>query len=323
MIKIQKIPRLKNVIFIAAWPGMGSVAVKSALFLKDKLKAQEFARLDAGDYFSPLGATIEEGCIKIPKLPTGKFYFWKNKLGKNDIVIFVSEAQPLQEKNIEYSQQIISFIRRLSVDMVFTFAAMPLPIDHYQEPNVWVSATHRRFNEKIKNSKVKVLTTGQISGLNGLFLGLAKQAGFSGACILGEIPLYAIHIENPKSSLAVLEVMAKFLGIGVDFEELKMAGKVMEEEIDKLVEYLKMPPQEEHAKPISEEEISKIKSMLSAQSNVPESARKKIELLFKQAKQDIAQARMLKKELDEWNAYKEYEDRFLDLFKKKTREDNQ
>jgi hypothetical protein len=45
--------------------------------------------------------------------------------------------------------------------------------------------------------------------------------------------------------------------------------------------------------------------------------KEKIEKLFEQAKADIAKANELKTELDKWNVYKEYEDRFLDLFGKK------
>ena len=37
---------------------------------------------------------------------------------------------------------------------------------------------------------------------------------------------------------------------------------------------------------------------------------------------DIAQAHELKKELDHWGIYKEYEDQFLDLFKKPPKKDN-
>jgi len=44
--------------------------------------------------------------------------------------------------------------------------------------------------------------------------------------------------------------------------------------------------------------------------------KEKIDKLFEQAKQDITKANELKLELDKWNVYKEYEDRFLDLFRK-------
>jgi hypothetical protein len=40
----------------------------------------------------------------------------------------------------------------------------------------------------------------------------------------------------------------------------------------------------------------------------------KIERLFIEARQDRAKARELKAELDRWNLYELYENRFLDLF---------
>jgi len=38
--------------------------------------------------------------------------------------------------------------------------------------------------------------------------------------------------------------------------------------------------------------------------------------------EDISKANFLKSELDKWNVYKEYEDRFLDLFREVEKEDN-
>ena len=44
---------------------------------------------------------------------------------------------------------------------------------------------------------------------------------------------------------------------------------------------------------------------------------RRIEQLFEQAGQDRAAAYELKRELDRLGVFKEYEDRFLDLFKKR------
>ena len=44
--------------------------------------------------------------------------------------------------------------------------------------------------------------------------------------------------------------------------------------------------------------------------------KERIERLFEQAKQDRSTAYELKRELDRLDVYREYEDRFLDLFKK-------
>jgi hypothetical protein len=149
--------------------------------------------------------------------------------------------------------------------------------------------------------------------MNGLFLGIAKKAGLDGFCLLGEIPLYTIQIENPKASHVVLEALSRILNIKIDFTNLIDQTHIMEDEINKLLDYLKLGPQ--NIGPIGEEEIEKIKKSLSQLTKLPVSVKEKIERLFLQANTDIAKANELKAELDKWNVYKEYEDRFLDLFK--------
>ncbi len=89
----------------------------------------------------------------------------------------------------------------------------------------------------------------------------------------------------------------------------------MESEINKLLDYLKLGSGGQ-AGPIGEEEIEKIKKTLSQLTKLPTSVKERIDKLFEQAKLDIKKANELKAELDKWNVYKEYEDRFLDLFKK-------
>lgn len=53
------------------------------------------------------------------------------------------------------------------------------------------------------------------------------------------------------------------------------------------------------------------------QKKVPGYIVDKIEKLFQDARNDKAKAVVLKNELDRWDLYHTYEDRFLDLFKSK------
>ncbi len=321
MIKVLKNISPKNPIFIAAWPGMGNVSLKAATFLKDALKATAFADFAAEGFFFPTEIAIEKAVVKMPPSPQARFYYWQNKSGKSDLIIFISEAQPPQDKIIPYTERIFDFISRFKVKMVFTFAAMPLPIDHLQKSQVWVSATHKSLVEQFKKYNALPLTTGAISGLNGLFLGLARGHKFPGVCLLGEIPLYTIQIENPKASLAILEALKKTINLDLDLNGLQLATKIMEDEIENLIDYLK-EPREEHEKPISDEEIDRIRKTLAAQNKIPDSVKKRIEELFVLSQKDITKAIELKKELDSWSVYKDYEDRFLDLFRKKEKKDN-
>ena len=87
MIKEIAVPKLKNPIFIAAWPGMGEVAYRSALFLKEVLGAKIFAKLEAHEFFKPAAVVVNKGIINIPSVPAGFFYYYKGKKGP-DMIIF-------------------------------------------------------------------------------------------------------------------------------------------------------------------------------------------------------------------------------------------
>ncbi|MFA4889057.1 MAG: PAC2 family protein [Candidatus Omnitrophota bacterium] len=320
-VKFIKRPRLKKPYLIVAWPGMGEVAFKAVSYLVDKLKAEEFAQIPAEDFFYSTGSVVQEGILSEPGLPQNKFYFWKNKDGKNDLIIFLSNAQPDLAKAEEYSRRIIDVGKTFHAETVVGLASMPQPIDHTQEPRVWYTATTLELKNELKKYHFNLLFEGQISGMNGLFLGIAKREGLKGICLLGEIPLYTIQIENPKGSYAALTGLAKILGIQLDYSGLLEQIHHMEAEINKLLDYFKLGGQDQ-AGPIGEEEIEKIKRTLSQLSQLPASVKMKIEGLFEQARQDIAKATVLKAELDKWNAYKEYEDRFLDLFRKSKEQGN-
>ena len=313
-IKIYKRPRLKSPYLICAWPGMGEVAFKAAMYLVQQLKAEEFAEILPEPFFYLTGSTIKEGILNLPALPSNKFYYCKNATAMHDLIIFISNAQPDLNKVEEYCRRILSLAKSYNVQMVAGFAAMPQAIEHTQQPNVWLVSTSKKINESLKKYNFSILPEGQISGMNGLFLGIAKKEGFDGFCLLGEIPLYTIQIENPKASYAVLEALSKILELKIDFASIIEQAQTMDGEINKLLDYLKIGSQT--IGPISEEEIEKIKKSLSQLTQLPVSVKEKIEVLFNQAKTDISRANELKAELDKWNVYKEFEDRFLDLFKR-------
>lgn len=318
LLSVTKKPNLKKPILICGWPGMGEVAFKLVNYLKDKLKMEEFATLEAPELFPPTGVWIENTIVNLPKSGKGKFYFYKNKAGFSDLIVFIGDAQPLLEHAYDYCKKILSFGKELKARRLFTFAAIAQAIDHTVSPEVWYGVTSKRIIAELNlsNSNLKPLNGGQVSGLNGLILGIAKDAGFEGICLLAEIPLFTMQIENPKSALAILNKLVKMINIEIDASELSEQAKIMEQEIEKLIEYIHSPEQLHAPSPISEDEIEKMKKTLSLYTKLPQSAREKIEKLFLEAKLNITKATELKKELDQWNVYKEYEDRFLDLFKK-------
>jgi proteasome assembly chaperone (PAC2) family protein len=103
---------------------------------------------------------------------------------------------------------------------------------------------------------------GNITGLNGLLLGVAKKRGLEAICMMGEIPIY-IHgfpIPYPKGSKAVIEVLSTTLGIEVPMDEINVLVQQSESEIESV--YGRLPSE-------IKEQLDKLKYVTYAKPSEP------------------------------------------------------
>jgi proteasome assembly chaperone (PAC2) family protein len=169
----------------------------------------------------------------------------------------------------------------------------------------------------IEGYGVKPLREGQISGLNGLLLGYAAKRNIESLCLLATMPLYAVNLPNPKASKAIVDKLAKILSIAVDMREIDAAIEEMNKKMDIVAESIKdLFPGILQREPQLENKT--VEDQLTKQDDkIPSHVLDRIEKLFSEAQKDKKKAYMLKSELDRWNLYKMYEDRFLSLFRDK------
>ena len=86
---------------------------------------------------------------------------------------------------------------------------------------------------EVKAQGVKLLSSGNITGMNGVLLGLAKKRDLDGICLLGEIPIYLTEMANPRASKAVIDILANMLGVKIDTTQIDEWTKEMDAEIEK------------------------------------------------------------------------------------------
>jgi proteasome assembly chaperone (PAC2) family protein len=72
-----------------------------------------------------------------------------------------------------------------------------------------------------------------IVGASGLLLGLGNLYGMRSVCLMGETSGYFV---DPKGAQAVLEVLAKILGVKIDFTELETKAQQIDQITSKLRE---------------------------------------------------------------------------------------
>lgn len=303
---------------IAAWPGMGQVAVNAAVYLLSKQKMEAFAELDTGDLFDVDHVEVVDGLIQPTRRPRSRLFVWKDPDERRDLIIFIGEAQPPLGRSV-FCKQIIEFARKVGVERVLTFAAMATEMRPENPSRVFAAATDPETLAELQTHDVETLRGGQISGLNGVLLGAAAEAGLRGACLLGEMPHVFAQLPFPKASLAVLEVFAAAAGAVIDLKELESQAEAVESKLSQLLARFEEASGtrlggEEFAE--DEEEESSISPPEPPEPLVSAVDADRIESLFHEAEKDRAKAFELKGELDRLGIFDRYEDRFLDLFKK-------
>jgi hypothetical protein len=182
-----------------------------------------------------------------------------------------------------------------------------------RESRVFGAATDSESLAELKRLELEILEDGQIGGLNGVLLGVAAENQMRGSCLLGELPHIFAQFPYPKAALAVLEVFSMISGIEIDLAELQEQAREMKE---KLAELLAQMQQAFESQVHPEEEEEPARQEPAEEEGLAGEDRQRIDELFDRARQDRSAAYELKRELDRLKVYPEFEDRFLDLFKK-------
>ncbi len=230
LVKFHARPRLNSPIMLAAWPGIANVSIIVTTYLKRKMDFKELGEIEASYFFDPIGVMVKDSMVEAPQFPQSKFYYWKNKGGRSDIVLFIGEDQPAS-RNYELANCVLDVAQRFQVKRIYTCAAALTRIHHSEPPRVWGVATSHQAARDLRKYDLVHRGNLQIAGLNGLLLGVAKEKDIEGICLLGEVPTYATQIQNPMAALAIIKVLTKMLDVEIDIAELAQFASEAEEKM--------------------------------------------------------------------------------------------
>jgi len=297
---------------LAGWPGMGQVGLGACDYLRQKLRAKLFAKIDVSAYHQPESITVENGLGRLPEPPKQDVFY----AAEPPLFIFEGDSQLSPESGLRLASELLDLVRRYGTDTVFTGAAYAMPVSFRQPAEVFGAANDVQLKARFVALGIKPLKEGNISGLNGLLLGLAAQRGLPAACLLATMPQYAVEAPNPKASRALVRVLQRILKFNVDMSEIDDAVR----ESDRMFSDFEAKVTEA---------IQQLKQNLGMRSEAtegqgpefeerpePPDLLERVEKLFEEARSDRAKALILKQELDRWGLFHLYEDRFLDLFQK-------
>lgn len=296
---------------VAVWPGMGQVASSAGYYLMAKLGMHLLAELPTQGLFDIDSVAVKDGVYQRAGLPRNRLFVWEDPQKQHDLVVFIGEAQPPVGK-YAFCLKLIEQAQQLGVERVFTFAAMATAMHPEHESRVFAAATDESCLEELKRFPVEILESGQIGGLNGVLIGAAAENGVRGYTLLGEMPHIFAQLPFPKAALAILDVFTKYAGIKIDLTELEEQSRLMERKLGELLARVEASLTGQSQ---AEEETYGAPPEEEPEQRISPKDQQHLEGLFQEARQDRSRAYELKRELDRLGVFRDYEDRFLDLFK--------
>ena len=253
-IRLYQEPQLENPILVASWPGIGNIGLIAVETLRELLEAEEFGEIEPWDFFYPKLVSIRKGVLEYLEFPRSKFYF-KEVEGK-DIILFIGEEQPAEggrmyaqgRKAYHMANLVLDVAEKFKCCKIYTSGAAVALTHHTIKPRVWAVPNSERLIPEIRGYANTVLMSdiegkegqGNITGLNGLLLGVAKKRGFEAICLMGEIPVYlqGLPLSYPKASKSVLEVLSHSLGIEVNLDKLDALDQKVEQRIEEFYQQI-------------------------------------------------------------------------------------
>jgi uncharacterized protein len=254
----KKLPSLNSPNLICGFPGTGLVGKLAVDYLIKELDAIHMADLFSC-YFSPQVIIQSDGTTSIVK---NSLYYVKSNntivnkksnkniskldgqldhsaadevksntslklfdvslFSSNDLILLTGDSQPVVPGS-EYilSEQLLDLITKFKISNIFSLASY-VTGTFVNEPKIYGTATNPDIVKSFRSLNISTLDNGNITGMNGLILGLGKLRGIEGTCLLGETSGYVI---DAKASKNLLEILNKILGIKINMDEINKRSK--------------------------------------------------------------------------------------------------
>ncbi len=202
-------PELESPVFVEGLPGIGNVGKIATRLLIEYTHAKPFAELYSPS-FPDLVLINEEGICRPPR-----YECYASSTEKTHLIMLTGDTQPSLEDLVAHYDicgRILDFIEKYECDRLVTIGGVPI-----SEPKgeVYVAATSPKLAADISGKGAKIYGEGRIVGATGLLLGLAKNRGLKGICLLGATTGLTA---DKEAAFSVFKFLMKILEIDVKTE---------------------------------------------------------------------------------------------------------
>src|SRR5208337_1859413 len=216
-IDISEKPKLHDPVLIEGLPGIGFVANIAALHLIRELKAERFGEVHSSA-FQDLAVTTEKGGVQCPM---NELYYYKSLKEGRDLIIWYGNTQALTTSGqYELCGKILDVAQDLDCHYVVTLGGFRQE-EIKGVPQIYTAASDHETLNSVLSLGAKIMV-GQIFGIAGLTIGLARLRGFKSFSLLVDtLGMYP----DANATRYVLAALNKFLNMNVDLSTLDTAAE--------------------------------------------------------------------------------------------------
>jgi proteasome assembly chaperone (PAC2) family protein len=206
-----------NPILIAGLPGIGLVANIFVVNLVKSLQAEKFVEVYS-PYFEDVAYTTVRGELR---RPTIEIYVADTK--RRSLILLYGNTQPtVRYGQYELSGKVLDFTKALGCQEVVCFAGLKRNYIK-QAPEVFCTASEFSMLERALRIGVNTIV-GEVYGMAGLLVGLARLKEMKGICFLAETLGISPDVNAAR---AVLEKFEAFYDLKLNLSSLSEAVKSM------------------------------------------------------------------------------------------------
>lgn len=251
---LYKEPNLRNPRLIVGLPDVGYIGLRVIDYLKASLGVEEFGHIVPHRFSTVPWVSVKNGVIENLELLRNGFYYWKNRSGGSDVVIFRSE-QPTA-RPYEYVEAILDVAERVGVKRVYIVGSFGAAgMTHLEPPPVLGVVNQPHLTQLLVRSGVDPYPEYKGTGtIHSSFLWFARARKLEALGLWSPIPHYIARLpypwsNYPRASLCLLEKLNAMEGLHADTRELETLANRTEEEMAKIYDQLHEEAKSELAYP--------------------------------------------------------------------------
>jgi proteasome assembly chaperone (PAC2) family protein len=225
-------PVLRQPDLVAAflgWPDAAQVATGTVSYIIDKLPATRLAEIKSDEYydFSTIRPTIsiENGIMQPLGMPLNNFYYWHNKKGERDLILFTG-IEP-QMKWHSYVEAITNLAGYYNVHRIYAVGGLYDRIPHTRETCISGLVNNIDLIEVLEKSDIEPVSYSGPSSIHGLLLGICADKLIPALSIWGHVPFYIRAESNPMVCFETIKKISAVLDIDINLTEIKKSADTL------------------------------------------------------------------------------------------------